>query len=1018
MRPSNVQDRIRKTNFLPPHRISLAFAFFCVGTVFLSPHRSYAADQTNVLGRVAVWGEAPQIPLSLSNDLADVVAVKAGRAHVVALKANGQVVSWGDFQMDDDAKPISPLLPAQFNNNIVSIAAGRNYDLAIKSDGTVMRWGRVSAGPVPGLSNIIAVSGGKEEGPSMALRSDGKVFYFDDNDASRTSNVQSFLATNSCIAIDAADVAGAVVTATGVAVKFSSATGGAEILGYGPFKKVVYQESLIYGLRPDGTLVELIDEKKGDKDYVPLQAGLSGITDVDVGTVSGVLLKSDGTIKVWGMPNGGVIGTMPSAVSNNVLGISAHERCMAALLGDPVVFQAPQIVQQPANVTVNAGATATMTVIASGTPPLSYQWRKNGVSVAGQNYATLTLTNVSALDAGNYDVVVKGSGTPATSAQATLTVDGPPVITSPALAKGVALLPVNYQVTAANGNAAVAFSATGLPSGLSVNQANGQFEGFTPYGGAYEPTLVATNAYGQGSKKISLLINPCGTVLAWGDSGYYGLTNVPGDLTNAVAVAAGAFHALALRNDGSVTVWGGSQSAPAAVTNVVQIAAGEFHSLAVRGDGSVVCWNYATGTNPAGGFGEAAFPSNVANSNFVAVAGGSQHSLALRKDGTLLAWGRNDSGQTTVPTSATSNVIGIAAGGYVSAALRADGTVVQWGGTNLYNEVPAGLSNVVAVSGGGSRDRFLAIKNDGTVVSWGTDMGSLSNALNANITTMSPGGFRHSIAISSAGGSNKVVSWGATNALGEQPNAVTGIPEDVTNNPFASVIAVSAGGGASFAIMAPKAPQVAPMILKPPVNQSFRPGGGAEFFATASGSGPFSYQWYGFGSPLVGQTNPTLTLSNLPGTNRAGGIYVVVSNASGAVTSSVATLNVRWLPEDWRRQYYGASNNAGFAANGADPYRTGVANLLVFGLVGPQQNPAAANIRQLPMLQVDRSSLSYTFTRPAGVDGIIYGAEWTTNIVSGPWQPVSNTGLGDVHTFSVPMSGEQKKFLRLKVSEQ
>ena len=208
------------------------------------------------------------------------------------------------------------------------------------------------------------------------------------------------------------------------------------------------------------------------------------------------------------------------------------------------------------------------------------------------------------------------------------------------------------------------------------------------------------------------------------------------------------------------------------------------------------------------------------------------------------------------------------------------------------------------------------------------------------------------------------------------------------------------------------------MILKPPVNQSFRPGGGAEFFATASGSGPFSYQWYGFGSPLVGQTNPTLTLSNLPGTNRAGGIYVVVSNASGAVTSSVAALNVRWLPEDWRRQYYGASNNAGFAANGADPYRTGVANLLVFGLVGPQQNPAAANIRQLPMLQVDRSSLSYTFTRPAGVDGIIYGAEWTTNIVSGPWQPVSNSGSGEVHTFSVPMSGEQKKFFRLKVSEQ
>src|SRR5207253_8151300 len=44
---------------------------------------------------------------------------------------------------------------------------------------------------------------------------------------------------------------------------------------------------------------------------------------------------------------------------------------------------APTITTQPVNQTVTAGQTATFAVVASGTAPLSYQWKKNGASIAG-----------------------------------------------------------------------------------------------------------------------------------------------------------------------------------------------------------------------------------------------------------------------------------------------------------------------------------------------------------------------------------------------------------------------------------------------------------------------------------------------------------------------------------------------------------------------------------------------------------------------------------------------------------
>ena len=83
---------------------------------------------------------------------------------------------------------------------------------------------------------------------------------------------------------------------------------------------------------------------------------------------------------------------------------------------------APTITTQPQNQTAVAGETATFSVVATGTEPLTFQWRKNEIAINQATEAMLTLENVQASDEGNYDVVVSNAAGSATSNPATLTV--------------------------------------------------------------------------------------------------------------------------------------------------------------------------------------------------------------------------------------------------------------------------------------------------------------------------------------------------------------------------------------------------------------------------------------------------------------------------------------------------------------------------------------------------------------------------------------------------------------------
>jgi fibronectin type 3 domain-containing protein len=87
----------------------------------------------------------------------------------------------------------------------------------------------------------------------------------------------------------------------------------------------------------------------------------------------------------------------------------------------------PTITSQPASQTVAAGQSATFSVTASGTGPLSYQWQKlvNGTwtNISGATSASFAISSAQAGDAGQYQVVVTNSAGSATSSTVSLTVN-------------------------------------------------------------------------------------------------------------------------------------------------------------------------------------------------------------------------------------------------------------------------------------------------------------------------------------------------------------------------------------------------------------------------------------------------------------------------------------------------------------------------------------------------------------------------------------------------------------------
>ncbi len=130
---------------------------------------------------------------------------------------------------------------------------------------------------------------------------------------------------------------------------------------------------------------------------------------------TGLILSTNGVLSGTPTVGGTFNFTVQATDANGCFGSRAYTIIVAV---------PPAISVAPSDQTILPGGTATLTVSATGTGPLTYQWQLNGTNIAGATGATLNVTNVSAADAGHYTVTVSNSAGSVTSNYAILTVWG------------------------------------------------------------------------------------------------------------------------------------------------------------------------------------------------------------------------------------------------------------------------------------------------------------------------------------------------------------------------------------------------------------------------------------------------------------------------------------------------------------------------------------------------------------------------------------------------------------------
>lgn len=256
---------------------------------------------------------------------------------------------------------------------------------------------------------------------------------------------------------------------------------------------------------------------------------------------------------------------------------------------------APSITTPPQSQTVLEGQSATFTVVASGSPTLTYQWKKGSAAIAGATTSTLTLINVQSGDAGSYTVDVTNSVSTVTSAAATLTVTPlvAPSITAPpqsqtanagasvtltVTASGTA--PLSYQwmkngvrisgatsasLTLANvqandaGNFAVVVSndkgsATSAAATLTVNNAPPVISTQPNSQAALTGANVNLSVVAVGAAPLSYQWRKDGTAISGATGATLALTNVQPDDSGAYSVQVSNAYGNATSSDAMLTV--------------------------------------------------------------------------------------------------------------------------------------------------------------------------------------------------------------------------------------------------------------------------------------------------------------------------------------------------------------------------------------------------------------------------------------------------------------------------------
>jgi hypothetical protein len=185
---------------------------------------------------------------------------------------------------------------------------------------------------------------------------------------------------------------------------------------------------------------------------------------------------------------------------------------------------------------------------------------------------------------------------------------------------------------------------------------------------------------------MSAAITEAGEVVVWGRN-TKNLANVPAGLGNVVAIAINNNYAVALNDAGSITVWGRDTNVPAGLDgNAVAVAAGGMHWLALKKDGTVAIGGFSSHVNNNKAFVEAL-------ENVRAITGGIKVSVALLADGTIK--GVCMAGEINAINGLSGiKAISGAPTGETVCALRTDGTLFGWSrdDADYSSKIPGGLN--------------------------------------------------------------------------------------------------------------------------------------------------------------------------------------------------------------------------------------------------------------------------------------------------------------------------------------
>jgi len=515
----------------------------------------------------------------------------------------------------------------------------------------------------------------------------------------------------------------------------------------------------------------------------------------------GLSLAADGTIS--GTPSAAASSTFTTKVTDATGRTASVE--LSLEVATPVVISTTSLASALQNEAYDQTLGAS-----GGVSP--YTWQVTGMpSGLSVDASTGQVTGTpSESGAFTFSISVTDAKARTATAEIAVNVTAAVAITTTSLADGVAQANYSQTVAASGGTAPYQWSATGLPTGLSIDADTGVISGTTSVTKSSTATVTVTDAHTKTSTR---------ELTIWIEG------------VEALAGGGGGFHTCALLSSGGVKCWGlngngqlgngtkNSSSTPVQVTGltsgVTQISALGNHTCALLDTGAMKCW----GENPDGEIGDGTTverwtPTQVSGltSGVSAISVGLTFTCA-KVGSAAKCWGRNSDGQlgdnsttnrvTPVQVSGlTSNVTAIVAGSNGTCAV-VSGAAKCWGlnvhgqvgdGTNTQRNVPTqvtGLTSGVAAMALRST-HACALLSTGGVKCWGGNAyGELGDnttterwaptqvsGLTSGVTALTSGQF-HMCALQSSGA---VKCWGsnADGRLGDGTYTQRNVPTQVT----------------------------------------------------------------------------------------------------------------------------------------------------------------------------------------------------------------------------------------------